>query len=60
MFYIPLTTNPIGWVILGLGGYALYRSGKKKGQEEAATGQITTANNNAQDKTVNMQTEGGK
>ncbi|PHR27243.1 MAG: hypothetical protein COA36_09655 [Desulfotalea sp.] len=40
MFYIPLTTNPVGWVILGLGGYALYRSGKKKAQEEAAANQI--------------------
>ena len=41
MLYIPLTTNPVGWVILGLGGYALYKSGKKKGQEEAAANQIT-------------------
>jgi hypothetical protein len=40
MFYIPLTTNPVGWLILGLGGYALYKSGKKKGQEEVAANQI--------------------
>lgn len=41
MLYIPLTSNPVGWVILGITGYALYRSGKKKGQEEAAANQIT-------------------
>jgi hypothetical protein len=40
MFYIPLISNPVGWVILGLGGYALYKSGKKKGQEEVAASQI--------------------
>lgn len=40
MFYIPLTTTPVGWVILGLGGYALYKSGKKKGMEKAAAEQI--------------------
>lgn len=42
MFYLPLTTNPVGWLILGLGGYALYQAGKKKGEEEAAAAQITT------------------
>ena len=41
MFYIPLTTTPVGWLILGLGGYALYQAGKKKGEEEAAAEQIT-------------------
>ncbi len=41
MLYIPLTTNPIGWVILGVGGYALYKAGKKKGEEEIAAAQIT-------------------
>lgn len=41
MLYIPLTTNPVGWVILGLGGYALYKAGKKKGEEESAACQIT-------------------
>jgi len=40
MIYIPLISNPVGWVILGLGGYALYKSGKKKGQEEVAASQI--------------------
>ncbi len=41
MFHIPLTTTPVGWLILGIGGYALYRAGKKKGEEEAAAAQIT-------------------
>lgn len=41
MLYIPLTTSPLGWLILGLGGYALYRTGKKKGEEEAAASKIT-------------------
>ncbi|MBM9612827.1 hypothetical protein JWJ90_00845 [Desulfobulbus rhabdoformis] len=41
MFYIPLTTTPVGWLVLGLGGYALYKSGKKRGEEEAAAAQIT-------------------
>ncbi|MGE4560045.1 MAG: hypothetical protein AB7E77_07580 [Desulfobulbus sp.] len=36
MFHIPLTTTPVGWLILGLGAYTLYRTGKKKGEEEAA------------------------
>ena len=41
MFYIPLTATPVGWLILGLGGYALYQAGKKRGEEEAAAAQIT-------------------
>lgn len=36
MLYIPLTAHPIGWIILGCGGYFLYQNGKKKGREEAA------------------------
>lgn len=40
MLYIPLTTTPVGWLILGLGGYALYKSGKRKGREKAAADQI--------------------
>ncbi len=43
MLYVPLTTNPLGWVILGLSGYALYKAGKKKGQDEAAAAEITAA-----------------
>ncbi|NQS72580.1 MAG: hypothetical protein HQQ73_10600 [Desulfobulbaceae bacterium] len=35
MFHLPiLGSHPLGWFILGLGGYALYLSGKKKGEEE--------------------------
>lgn len=41
MFYIPLTTTPVGWIILGLGGYALYKAGKKKSSEQCAASQIT-------------------
>ncbi len=40
MLYIPFTSNPIGWAILGIGGYVLYKQGKKKGEEEAAAAQI--------------------
>nr|WP_319490403.1 hypothetical protein [uncultured Desulfobacter sp.] len=43
MFYLPLTASPLGWVILGVGGYALYKAGKKKGQDEVAASQITEA-----------------
>ena len=42
MFHIPLTTTPVGWLILGLGGYVLYQTGKKKGEQEAAAVQTTT------------------
>lgn len=41
MFYIPLTATPVGWLILGLGGYTLYKAGKRKGEEERAASQIT-------------------
>lgn len=41
MIYVPLTTTPIGWLILGFGGYALYKKGKKRGEEEAAASKIT-------------------
>ncbi len=40
MLYIPFTTNPVGWAVLGIGGYLLYKQGKKKGEEEAAASQI--------------------
>lgn len=43
MFYLPLTASPLGWVILGVGGYALYKAGKKKGQDEVTASQITDA-----------------
>lgn len=41
MFYLPLTASPLGWIILGVGGYALYKAGKKKGEDEAAASRIT-------------------
>ena len=41
MFYLPLTTTPVGWLILSLGGYTLYKAGKRKGEEERAASQIT-------------------
>lgn len=36
MLFVPLTAHPIGWIILGCGGYFLYQNGKKKGMEVAA------------------------
>ncbi|WP_321495680.1 hypothetical protein [uncultured Desulfobacter sp.] len=41
MFYLPLTASPLGWIVLGVSGYALYKAGKKKGQDEAAASRIT-------------------
>ncbi len=38
MLCIPLTTTPIGWFILGAGGYALYKAGKKRGVQESGPG----------------------
>lgn len=30
--YVPvLTTNPVGWAVLGLAGYLTYKAGKKSG-----------------------------
>ena len=43
MIYVPLTATPIGWLILGLGGYMLYKKGRKSGEEEAAAAQIVAA-----------------
>ncbi len=40
MFYLPLTTNPLGWVILGVSGYALYQAGKRRGLEDSAASRI--------------------
>lgn len=51
MIYIPLTTTPIGWLILGFGGYALYKQGRKKGEEEAAASHITPVPDQAKDET---------
>lgn len=34
--YIPLlTTNPVGWAILGVAGYLTYKAGKKVGKHGA-------------------------
>ena len=52
MLYIPLTTSPVGWAILAVGGYALYKAGKKKGEEEAAAAQITEAPPEDKEKTT--------
>ncbi len=41
MFYIPLTTNPLGWLILGVSGYALYKTGKKRGEDQVAAARIS-------------------
>ena len=41
MFFLPLTASPLGWIVLSVGGYALYKAGKKKGQDEVAASQIT-------------------
>lgn len=50
MHLIPLTTNPIGWLILGLGGYALYKAGKKKGEEESVPATGNSSDNNTAEK----------
>ena len=65
MFYVPLTATPVGWLILGLGGYALYKIGRKKGEEEVAASQITAvpARIEAADATVETkekESKGGK
>nr|WP_319490414.1 hypothetical protein [uncultured Desulfobacter sp.] len=43
MCYLPLAAPPLGWVILGVGGYALYKAGKKKGQSEVAASTVDNA-----------------
>ncbi len=40
MLYLPFTASPLGWVVLGISGYALYKAGKKKGAEESAASRI--------------------
>ncbi len=34
MYWTPLVFTPFGWLTLGIGGYALYRLGKKKGEQK--------------------------
>ncbi|MGI6657069.1 MAG: hypothetical protein ACOX5Z_09655 [Desulfobulbus sp.] len=36
MLHIPLLSSPLGWIVLGIGGYALYQAGKKSGEQERA------------------------
>ena len=60
MLYVPLTTTPMGWLILGLGGYALYKKGKRVGEEEAAAAQITAAPVPVAAKKEPVETKGGK
>ncbi|MBM9538701.1 hypothetical protein [Desulfobulbus alkaliphilus] len=34
IFYLPaLTTNPVGWAVLGVAGYLAYAAGRKAGQK---------------------------
>lgn len=35
MLHAPFLSHPLGWLILGIGGYALYQSGKKKGEQDS-------------------------
>lgn len=60
MFYLPLTASPLGWVILGVGGYALYKAGKKKGQDEVAASQITQPNGTEDKEKTNTKTTTSK
>lgn len=58
MISIPLTTNPVGWLLLGLGGYALYRAGKRKGEEETAAAKISEVPPSAEAKNQKPTTPG--
>jgi len=60
MFYIPLTATPVGWLILGLGGYALYKKGKKAGEEEGFAAQITAVPEPVATKDEPVKTKGDK
>jgi uncharacterized membrane protein len=60
MISIPLTTNPFGWLLLGVGGYALYRAGKRKGEEEAAAAKITAVPPSTDPLTEDQTTPGEK
>lgn len=60
MLYIPLTTHPVGWVILGISGYFLYQNGKKKGAEEAAATRKAAAPLPAAPQEETQTIEGGK
>ncbi len=43
MVHLPFLAHPFGWLILGLGGYALYRSGKKRAEQERLTPQAAAS-----------------
>lgn len=62
MIYVPLMTTPVGWMVLGLSGYALYNAGRRKGEEEAAASQITAApaEFEAKKETTKNETKGDK
>jgi len=60
MLYLPLTTTPLGWLILGIGSYTLYKAGKKKGMDEAAAAQITDPPEEKAKKSKNKKTKGEK
>ena len=59
MICTPLVTSPVGWLILGLGGYALYRSGKKKGEKEAAASSLNEAAEKTSKETITTTTTKG-
>ncbi len=33
--HYPLALSPLGWVVLGVTAYVVYRAGKKSGKKEA-------------------------
>ncbi len=60
MLYLPLTATPLGWIILGASGYALYKAGKKKGLEESAASRIVEPPAELPQKTSKTSTKGEK
>ena len=32
--HLPLLVTPLGWVVLGVSGYLLYKAGEKSGKKE--------------------------
>ena len=50
MCLLPFTTSPLGWLILGISGYSLYKAGKKKGTNEVAASKITKTQESEQTK----------
>ncbi len=60
MLYIPLAAHPIGWIILGCGGYLLYQNGKKKGHEEASAARNTAVQTTVKPQEDSQKTDGGE